>query len=74
MTRWDEMWAYLKRLYEQTDREYTVSAAGWYEQLEPWHLAGIQEKVRQAIERKERDERNRLQGRGEPRKAVAAAG
>lgn len=53
-SRWDEMWAYLRRLHEQTDREYTLWAAGFYEANEPWFLSGMKEKVRLAIERKER--------------------
>jgi hypothetical protein len=53
VTRYDEMWTYLRKLYEQTDREYTLWAAGFYEQNEPWFLAGLKEKVRRAIERKE---------------------
>lgn len=53
MTRWDEMWDYLRKLYEQAGGEYAIHAAGFYELNEPWALAGIQEKVRRAIERKE---------------------
>jgi hypothetical protein len=53
MSRWDEMWEYLRKLYEQAGREYAIYAAGWYEENEPWALAGLKEKVRRAIERKE---------------------
>jgi hypothetical protein len=53
VSRWDEMWNYLKKLYEQAGREYTVWAAGFYEANEPWFLAGLQVKVQRAIERKE---------------------
>jgi hypothetical protein len=53
VSRWDEMWEYLKKLYAQTDRHYTVWAAGFYERNEPWFLAGLQVKVQRAIERKE---------------------
>lgn len=53
MTRWDELWAHLKWVYEMAGREYAVSAAGWYEFNEPWSLAGLQEKVRRAIQKKE---------------------
>lgn len=51
--RWDAIWRHLKWLYERGDREYTLWAAAWYEANEPWALAGITEKVRRAIERKE---------------------
>jgi hypothetical protein len=53
VSRWDEMWNYLKTLYGQAGREYTVWAAGFYERNEPWFLAGLQVKVQRAIERKE---------------------
>jgi hypothetical protein len=53
MSRWDAMWEYLRKLYEQAGREYTIHAAGFYELNEPWDLAGLKEKVRRAIERKE---------------------
>jgi hypothetical protein len=55
MSRWDEMWAHLRWVYERAGREYTVWAAGWYERNEPWFLAGLQVKVQRAIERKERE-------------------
>lgn len=54
MSRWDEMWEYLRKLYAQTEREYTLWAAQWYEANEPWALAGLALKVRAAIDRKER--------------------
>jgi hypothetical protein len=53
VSRWDEMWEYLRKLYEQAGREYTVWGAGFYERNEPWFLAGLQVKVQRAIERKE---------------------
>lgn len=52
--RWDAMWDYLRKLYEQAGREYTLWAADWYEKNEIWALAGITEKVRRAIDKKER--------------------
>jgi hypothetical protein len=53
MSRWDEMWEYMRKLYAQTDRHYALWAAGFYERNEPWFLAGLQVKVQRAIERKE---------------------
>lgn len=50
---WDEAWEYMRKLYSQTDRFYAIHAAGCYERLLPWNLAGLQEKVRRAIEKKE---------------------
>lgn len=47
------MWEYLRKLYEQAGREYTIWAAQWYETNEIWALAGITEKVRRAIDKKE---------------------
>ena len=54
MNRWDAIWQHLKWLYERGGREYTLWAAAWYEQNEPWALAGITEKVRRAIQAKEK--------------------
>jgi hypothetical protein len=38
----------------ETDQEYAVWAAGWYEANEPALLKNLQAKVRQEIARKER--------------------
>lgn len=54
MSRWDVVWEHLRWVYERAGREYTVAAAKWYEMNESWDLAGMTEKVRKAIEKKER--------------------
>lgn len=53
MTRWDAIWTHVRWLYEVAGKEYAIHAAGWYEANELWCLAGIQEKVRRAIDKKE---------------------
>jgi hypothetical protein len=53
MSRWDAIWAHLRWVYDHAGKAYTVVAAGWYEKNEPWCLAGMQEKVRRAIDKKE---------------------
>lgn len=53
MSRWDTVWSHLKWVYERTDRACTVEAAKFYEDNEPMELAGITEKVRRAIDKRE---------------------
>lgn len=53
MNRWDAIWTHVRWLYEQAGKEYAIHAAGWYEANEPWCLAGMREKVRRAIDKKE---------------------
>lgn len=55
MERWNSVWEHLRWVYERTDAAYTLAAAAWYEAGQPWTLGGLTEKVRRAIERKERE-------------------